>query len=157
MYYIKMESISSNLISAKKSFVSSNLKPIMGVVGLILVSVLVYYFMKKKESYQNDKDQIRVVLFHVSWCPHCKNFLPEWSKLGDSINLDNNNCKVIEERCDEKGNEDAPQRYAVADRIKVTLLYFYLKELILMNMGVLENPMILLNGLKINVIKYFLL
>jgi thiol-disulfide isomerase/thioredoxin len=118
MYYIKMESISSNLISAKKSFVSSNLKPIMGVVGLILVSVLVYYFMKKKESYQNDKDQIRVVLFHVSWCPHCKNFLPEWSKLGDSINLDNNNCKVIEERCDEKGNEDAPQRYAVADRIE---------------------------------------
>ena len=58
-----MESISSNLISAKKSFVSSNLKPIMGVVGLILVSVLVYYFMKKKESYQNDKDLIRVVYF----------------------------------------------------------------------------------------------
>jgi thioredoxin-like negative regulator of GroEL len=34
-----------------------------------------------EESFQNNKEEPRIVLYYVPWCPHCKNVMPEWNKL----------------------------------------------------------------------------
>ncbi len=110
--------VSQGLNSMKKKLMADKLNIIILVLSVVLVALLVYYYViKRRENFKNEED-IKVVLFHVSWCPHCKNFIPEWKKLGDSISLDNNSCDVLEEQCDAEGNEDAPKRYNVEDRIE---------------------------------------
>jgi len=118
----KVNNVGSQMVtgfnSMKQNIMKDKLNIIILVLSLVLVALLVYYYIvKRKENYEN-KEDIKLVLFHVSWCPHCKNFLPEWNKLGDSISSNNKKCKVIEEQCDAKGNEDAPKRYNVANRIE---------------------------------------
>ena len=124
--------MSKSLNSMKQNLMSDKLNIIILVLSVVLIALLVYYYViKKKENYENTEDN-KVVLFHVSWCPHCKKILPEWKSLGDSISLDNNICNVIEEQCDLKGNEDAPKRYNVEDRIEgyPTIILFKGEEII---------------------------
>jgi len=110
--------MSQGLNSMKKNLMSDKLNIVILVLSVILVALLVYYYViKRKENYQNDED-IKVVLFHVSWCGHCKKFLPEWQSLGNNIELNKHSCKVVEEQCDAQGNEDAPKRYNVEEKIE---------------------------------------
>lgn len=95
----------------KNNILSSNENIAILVLSVILVCLAVYYFfIKKKESYNN---QGKLVLFHVGWCGHCKNFKPKWDTLPKTIEDGNNSVDVVDEKC-EDGNEDAPKKYGVS-------------------------------------------
>ena len=105
----------NSITNMAKNLVSSKENVAILVLSLILVGLVIHYY-RIKENYGED---IKIVLFHVSWCGYCKQFLPEWKNLGSSITLNNGQAvQVVDEQCDAEGNEDAPKNYGVADRIE---------------------------------------
>ena len=70
------------------------------VVGMLLMFLIVYYYMyisnQKSESFTNlqlsetdlkpAKNEVVLGLFYADWCPHCRNFKPEWEKAQKALN-----------------------------------------------------------------------
>jgi hypothetical protein len=111
--------MSQGLNSMKQKLMSDKLNIVILVLSVILVALLVYYYViKRKENYQNDIE-IKVVLFHVSWCGYCKQLLPEWAKL-DKTKLSQSNISIVEEQCDAEGNDGdiAADRHNVKEQIE---------------------------------------
>lgn len=87
----------ANLIT----YVNSILKPyykyallLILVIIFVIVSRYVYnkYYDKPKKIVSNVANAnnmlpvVTVYLFHVDWCPHCKNAMPEWEKFKAEYN-----------------------------------------------------------------------
>ena len=70
------------------------------IVGMLLMFLVVYYYMyisnQKSESFTNPqlsetdlkpaKNEVVLGLFYADWCPHCRDFKPEWKKAQDELN-----------------------------------------------------------------------
>lgn len=88
-------------------FVKKNCVTLM-VVGFVLtiLSIIIFYHlynymmanMKKKESFTSN-DDVRIIMFHVDWCPHCKKALPDWNSFKSEYNnlkINNKNIIIID-------------------------------------------------------------
>lgn len=118
MYNMKKNSIldifSLEKITKKIKFLSkpSNLKKVLCLIGFLLILILFYKFYLKEgfeTSPEDLEDKIAgkksLVLFYADWCGHCKKFIPEWDKLSESWENDNNNIKLFKVECG-KPNEN---------------------------------------------------
>jgi thiol-disulfide isomerase/thioredoxin len=82
-------------------FIKKNIVIIMFVTLLIGILVAIYlyenkqsvvtYKMQVSEGFENGQE---VHLVHAKWCGHCKNFMPEWKTLEQS--LGQSRCKSYE-------------------------------------------------------------
>jgi thioredoxin-related protein len=63
----------------------------IGIIACLLIfSAIIAYvfpiksFFNKRNNNENNefkpvKDELHLNMFHVDWCPHCKNALPKWN------------------------------------------------------------------------------
>ena len=107
-----MVNILDSVNKVKTQIMSSNENIAILVLSIILVGLAIYYLViKKKEGYDNSENN-KLILFHVGWCGHCKQFKPKWDTLPKTIDVGNGSVEVIDELC-ENENEDAPKRHGV--------------------------------------------
>lgn len=57
------------------------------IILLLLLSIFIKYNLYGIENFttHNMKYPKQILLFFAEWCPHCKNFEPEWIKLKKDI------------------------------------------------------------------------
>jgi thiol-disulfide isomerase/thioredoxin len=61
--------------------------------------------VQRNEKFEDEKkNQGEIVLYYASWCPHCKNFMPEWDKFENYAKDKFQSLKVNKMQC-ENGNE----------------------------------------------------
>ena len=78
-----------------------------------------------KTTGSKDNNDVVVIFFFTSWCPHCKNAKPEWNKFKDYVNnMNQSNDYTItlsEVDCDKK--PELAEKYNVEGYPTIKLLY----------------------------------
>jgi thiol-disulfide isomerase/thioredoxin len=83
------------------------------VLLAVIVGLLVNYYLKGNqgnESFQGGN--VRLVLYHAPWCPHCVKFMPEWKALGNNKEINGKNVEI--EAIDCEANPEAAERENVS-------------------------------------------
>jgi len=65
-------------------------------IAIILFLMRGYMNSRKRdmEGYSNTKG-VKLIMFHVNWCPYCKTAMPVWKKIENSYNGVSVNGKVV--------------------------------------------------------------
>ena len=74
------------------------------VIALVVLSVLGYYLLvvresfntKKPEPQQESSSSRKLIFFHMNGCPHCTNIEPEWEKIVEECKNKNLQCEDYE-------------------------------------------------------------
>nr|QBK88350.1 MAG: thioredoxin [Mimivirus LCMiAC01] len=78
---------------------------------IVIIGIIIYAFNSYQDSPElKPKEQFvpiagKLVLYHASWCGHCKNFMPEWKKFKKFAQLHMKYIDVVDIQCDDKANE----------------------------------------------------
>ena len=101
------------------------MKPKNTTKVLILLSILLVLFLVHKHyiskeglvmKAQSFEDEISatqgkcLVLFHASWCGHCKKLMPEWDSVSKEINAESENMKLVKVECGSPDKEESHKR-----------------------------------------------
>jgi thiol-disulfide isomerase/thioredoxin len=65
-------------------------------IAIILYLMIGYMYSRKRdmEGYSNSKG-VKLIMFHVNWCPYCKTAMPVWKKIENSYDGVSVNGKVV--------------------------------------------------------------
>ena len=110
---VNLESVNKAASVSNKYFGLSNKLLIGGLVGVVLL--LVVYFLYIRKNKEEFSEEVKVIFYYADWCPHCKNMLPHWSKLpnkkeinGKQVVFVKKDCVADQETCQKEDIEGYP-------------------------------------------------
>ena len=56
-------------------------------LGIFVIKKYIYPRTRNMEGYSNDDSELKLIMFHVNWCPHCKTAKPVWDKITQNYRL----------------------------------------------------------------------
>ena len=79
------------MIGNINEFILNYFKVLIFIIILSIIIIIYYYNYTKNNKL---KSNVNIYYFYAEWCPHCKNFKPEWIKFTKLIE-DKENIKII--------------------------------------------------------------
>lgn len=90
-----------NIILKYKFFIMITLIAlIIFALGLFVINKYIYPRTLALEGMNNNS--VKLIMFHVTWCPYCKTAKPIWNKITekyDNVNINGKQLKVLELDC----------------------------------------------------------
>jgi thiol-disulfide isomerase/thioredoxin len=74
------------------------------LIFLFIILIFILYLNYNIKDYietNKNNNNITIYLFYAEWCPHCRNFMPEWNKFNQSVDQSKVNIKMVN-NCEEK-------------------------------------------------------
>ena len=93
-YIIKMPKKSSKMLN---NLMSENVLTcilLVIVLGLLIYTVMIY--RENFESLEPTGTTAKFVMFYADWCPHCQTTKPEFAKLKEELEANNNKINNVE-------------------------------------------------------------
>lgn len=76
-------------------------------LGIFVIKKYIYPRTSNMEGYSNDDSELKLIMFHVNWCPHCKTAKPVWDKITQNYNnvtVNNTKLQVISLDCTDENS-----------------------------------------------------
>ena len=110
--------------SNSKSKCSNDNTTMLLVVGAVLLVILYVLYNKNNTSNEGFAEnlepignEVKLVLFHATWCGHCQKFKPEWAKAENALkkmgnNVNGKSIRMVKVDADEQ--PDLVKKYNVS-------------------------------------------
>jgi thiol-disulfide isomerase/thioredoxin len=89
-------------------------------IAVLLAAFSMYYILTanaKKEKFENDtkKDQLKVMLFYATWCPHCERYLEsgKYEQISKALAKSDGKVAVVFEKYDYDHNKALGDTYNI--------------------------------------------